>query len=168
MVAATHLFDIAGVLKTEVIDIYALAGIGLPDRQVITEGGVAWDCELLGIELRQVRRGNPGPEADASRGVPLTPLCVSHRSAEFHIWIVRCVPAPSDSGDPPSVTDIEAAAQDIYTDAWLLPSGIQEAAAAGSLGAPCSGVFVGPAIIVGPQGGFVAVDLLVEYALGGP
>lgn len=159
--AVTHIWDIANDLLTNVIDIYSDGGLSLPGRRYISEGTVAFDCELVAVELRRVYRGLPGQE-----GVIGPSLCSGTRTAEIHVWIVRCTSVPQDNGDPPTEASIEQFAQPIYIDAWFLPTQLQYRAADGSLGAACSDILIGNLNVLSPSGAFGGVDLQIDWQLG--
>lgn len=164
MSSVDQVWTIANTLLSTVVSQYAAAGVSLPSRQYVADGGeVALDCELVAVALSRVYRGVPGVALDAAAS---TLRCASVRAAEYHVWIVRCASTPQESGDPPSTTSIESYAEPMMTDAWLLPSSLTEAALDGSLGFSCDDVFIGQLVVAGPEGAHVGVDLTVQVALG--
>lgn len=159
---SNHIFVTAAEILDAVVDLYADESIPLPARQLVTEGELAWDCDLVGVELRRVYRGQPGFE-DPS---PIS--CAGLRTAEFHVWIVRCAAPMHKDGSPPTVAAIQTVAEEVMTDAWLLPTGLVTAINDPDhpLSLPCASTVVGPLNIQGPEGGFVGVDLLIQWQLG--
>lgn len=161
--AVDHVFTIAERIRDTVVAIYADAGVGLPARQYVSDGGeIAFDCELLAVGLEQVYRGAP----NFASPILVSQRCASLRTAEFHVWIVRCASVPQDDGSPPSTTSIESFALPLYTDVWLLPSGLTQAALDGDLGSSCDDVLVGNLLVKGPEGAYVGVDLSLSFLLG--
>lgn len=154
----------AQLLLDAVVEGYGEAGITLPERQLVADGHpIAHDCELVVVSLSRTYRGTP-----AGITPPVQPQrCMSLRTAEYHVWIVRCTSSPQDSGDAPTVSTVQSFAAPILTDAWLLPYVIQTAALEGSLGAPCDNILVAQLTGLTPSGGFGGSDLIVEYQLGG-
>lgn len=162
MTAPTVVFDIAQDILAAVVTGYAANSISLPSRRYVADGGeVALDCELVAVALGRVFRGSPNSPADSF----IPQRCVGIRTAEFHVWIVRCASAPQDSGDPPSTATIESFSELMMTDAWFLPYALAQSVGAGNLGS-CDEMFIGDLTVQGPQGAFVGVDLIVQHQLG--
>lgn len=157
----SHIFDVATTLRDTVETLYLNEGISLPTRRYISDGAVAWDCELMAVELTAVFRGPPLSPVEN-----FTQRCMGVRTARFNVWIVRCASTPNEDGSPPATHRIEALADDIYTDAWFLPTQLAQAAMDGTLGIPCDDLVIGELEIVGPEGGFGGVRQPVEWQLG--
>lgn len=159
--SADQLYTIAQDLLEAVVDVYATAGVSLPDRQVVVEGLPAWDCESVMVSLRRVFRGLPNIQSAQQ-----TLLCAGVRTAEYHISIIRCASTPDDDGNPPTPTTIQGFSKPILTDAWVLVSGLQTAALDGDLGIACDSILIGDLAVVGPEGAFGGVDLVIQWQLG--
>lgn len=146
--AATDLADLADSILAAVEARHADAGIGLPNRRYTHTGEVAYDCEQLVVTLTGVFAGLPAsPHNDPVN--PVAPI-----SASFEIHVVRCVPTLDQQGNPPSVDRLNASAQEIATDHYVLARGILTSARTGEYGDHCQAVTidrVGPA---DPQGGY--------------
>lgn len=161
--AADTVFLIAQSILDAVVGGYEEAGVPLPSRQVIADGHpIAHDCELVAVSLSRTYRGTASTVI-----APTVPQrCFSLRTAEYHVWIVRCTSKPQENGEPPAAATITSFAQPILTDAWLLPYVLQTAALSDNLAAPCDDITVGQLTGLNPQGGFGGSDLIVEFQLG--
>lgn len=154
MTAVTHIFDIAKEILNEVVALYAAEGLALPARRAVTEGEFAWDCESVLFRLARTFPGTPNaPDLDP---------CVSARTAEYHLSIIRCASSPDEEGVPPKPTIIESFSLPILTDAWFLPRALRMS----PLFTPCDEFYVGELVVVGPEGGFGGVDLTIHRLLG--
>lgn len=151
MAGDTTIFDLAEALLTAVADRYASIGIALPDKQYVSNGTEAFDCECL---TARCLRTYPISGANLSRADRMLINGFNRREGEFSISLIRCV--PTIEGDPvrfPSESEIEASARELLTDAEELPLSVIAAYQAGDLPG-CGGVtFLGWAAY-GPEGGF--------------
>lgn len=117
-----------------VVAYYDRNRLSLPERRYVTAGLPAWDCEQ--VTVRAVRRfpheGNalveqPVRWLTAQEGVPI------------EVEIVRSAPVQSETGDPPTVSELNAAASVLYDDGDHVLAAIREACQAGTLPG-CDGV----------------------------
>lgn len=133
----------------------------LPERQYVTVGEVAWDCEEVVVSIERTF-GYAG-DLSVDFNQPLTRgFSFALRGVTLAIWIVRCFPAfEDDAGDPPTTTAIEAATQPIATDSGAILSALIDSQKAGEL-AGCDGLVFENWTVEGPQGGMAAGVLRVR------
>lgn len=146
---------------------YAVAGVDLPERQFVSPGLPAWDCEILAVQLERTF-GIAGNLATELIEPQLPAVGHAMRGATFAIWLIRCVPTIHDDGTNvqiPSVTEEEAAAKIIYSDVQLLLNVIVAAQRAGELPG-CSGLAFEVWQTVGPQGGLSGGYLRLRLMVG--
>lgn len=110
---------VLGEILERVRNTYAAEGVSLPDRQYWTAMGGTEDCEQLVVSLVQVYIGPVGDEASGPQ------RCDGPRSASIDVKLTRCIPTHSGSSPrgrtaPPTEEQIQAGAQDIVIDAWML------------------------------------------------
>ena len=77
------------------------------------------------------------------------------------IFVADCVPAPSDSGDPPPAADVTAWTSSFVADCEALWNSVADAALGGVLG-DCSDVSIQQARVTGPLGGVAQMDVPVR------
>lgn len=147
----TALYDVATDLLASVVARMTTAGITLPARQYVHAGLVAYDCEQVTVTVPEsgVTHAFPGEAASVNQ------VCAPPRHVALEVHVVRCVPIPGDSGDPPTVTELDASATEVLTDLWALAYVIWEGYREGEWGSTCSTVSLGPVTVNGPEGGFV-------------
>lgn len=159
-----RIFDAAQQLLAAVVTRH---GGTLPDRQYVSAGPPAWDCELVSVHA--VSGGSYDGNLSAT-AVEQNPRAAgfSMESAQYGITIVRCTPAVPDSkGTKPSfptVAQEEAAAEALYADVQRVKNALVAAAKTGELPGCASLVFEGWSVI-GPDGGMVASERLVRVGL---
>lgn len=143
-------------------DIFAAAGVVLPELQFVSNGAVAYDDTppehgepgLLAVEAMRLRPGAPGiPALMAVK--PGTPY-----SLEMQVHLLRRVPMTSDQGFPPASVETDLSAQQLLLDQWLIYEGLLLGTAAGSAGdpgqfqgAPYRKIMLQEATFYGPAGG---------------
>ncbi len=146
---------------------YAVEGVPLPDRQFVSPGLPAWDCELLAVQAERTF-GHAGNLATEVLEPQLPAAGHALRGVTCAVWLIRCVPTIHDDGSNvtvPSVTEEEAAAAVILRDAQLLLNVLVAAQRAGDLPS-CSGVAFEQWTNVGPQGGLGGGVLRVRLMVG--
>ena len=157
--APTRIYDICvDVLSTVVVN----HGGTLPERQYVSAGPPAWDCELLAVHCI-----SSAATTDASPIARSAPHLM--RSAQVVVTIVRCVPTVDSNGmavSVPSVVDEQAAAAVLYGDAQRVVNAVAIGEAAGTIGS-CWGVRFLDFAALGPEGGFAAAAVSFEIALAG-
>ena len=139
----------------------------LPDRQFVSAGAPAWDCELVAVWCE--RTGPYDGEVNVEQPSSFSPSAAhSLRYGTFVVSIARCTPAVPDSKAGkiilPTVGDEESAATELYEDAQRIANGLLEAEQAGALPG-CHGIAGVDWRVVGPSGGFVAGEFRVRVGL---
>lgn len=150
---AADLLDSVVTRMTDVYDDYEPA-VELPDRQYVHAGEVAFDCEQVVVSGMNLTHAFPG-EAGAIL------VCSPPRHVQLDVWIVRCVPTLSGNGDPPTAAALDASAQIVLKDLWVLAYVLWDGYKAKDWGGDCAAVLLGPVGIVGPEGTHVAVHAQV-------
>jgi hypothetical protein len=97
-----------------VVSGYATFGAVLPDRQYVTLGPPANDCEQMVVSWQQIYLGTPGDEASQPQ------RCDAPKSAVWTVQIARKMPVVSQSGKAPEPTAIQTYSEALLVDAWLL------------------------------------------------
>lgn len=154
---AVNLRDMmAGVLE-RVQNVFQSYNVELPQRQYWTMGIPAIDCEQLVIYFQQMYLGAPGAQV----GEPQR--CHVPRSATITISISRATPIVSQNGRPPAPDRIEAAAEVMAIDAWVLMESVNLLDQWDSAG---YGVGVVATLEVTPaEGGFQTTNMVVTLAV---
>lgn len=139
----------------------------LPDRQYVSAGAPAWDCELVAVWCE--RTGPYDGEVNAEIASSFLPSAAhSLRYGTFVVTIVRCTPAiPDSSGGKivlPTVVQEEAASTLLYEDAQRTVNALLEAEKAGALPG-CHGISFIDWRVLGPSGGMVAGELRARIGL---
>lgn len=163
----SRLVAIANDLLTNVAQGLADEGINVPPRQYIHSGDVAADFEgtncadALIVTWVASFQGQPG-QAQAA-----TPIkCSVPLSAGYTVFLLRCVPTLSASGQPPTVAALQGSGEEILTDAMTLPKVIIDLQLSDDLldSIPgCSLVGIGNVVAFGPEGGVggSSVDIVI-------
>lgn len=157
------LYSIATTILTSVESTFAAHTVDLPDRVYVNHGRPAFDCEQLTISLPMMFRGMAGQEdASSLRTQP----CTLVRAATYTLTIVRCVPTSSDDGSPPSVAALEASAEELYVDGWLLSESIREAWSSDAFDCACLDLAMGHLTAVDASGGYAGWTQDFEVTVG--
>lgn len=117
----SQLFTLASTIRTRMVDWYTANGWTMPARRYVATGTPAFDCELLAV---QVRNAGPHQGNAAVDAVDVTGLAIGLRYAAVAVSIARCMPTPDARGNPPPVTDEEAASAEVYADGTRMWNGI--------------------------------------------
>lgn len=136
-----------------------------PGRSYIAHAPPAWDCEQI-----TVHAGGP----TIANTLPLVPALAPLQRAKTQGMVIlavltctvlRCYPVIEDSGDPPTVSELNAASQQTYADLWAITNHVNRAVKAGTLFAGDHREFtlIDP-VPVGPEGGIAGwqVPLTVQ------
>ena len=148
---ASRIFDLLAACRDAVVTYYALGGIDLPERRVVTPGLPAFDCEGLYVqgERHYAHQGNIGLETldplDEDGDVFLRALVVS-------VWLARCTHTQDDDGTIPTADEEESDARLVYADAAYLLNAIVGAVNDGLLPG-CNGLVFESWQGIGPEGG---------------
>lgn len=152
-----RLFEIAEHLLGMVGDAADDLDHPLPARRQVGEGALAWDCDMVSVNLVSIFRGQPGGEL-------LGPLRASDTwTAEIGVWIIRCATMPNDQGDLPSAEQVTASAGPLLRDAVLLSAGIMPGLM--ELSKACTAIAVRRVFPQGPEGGLAGHLLGLEVTL---
>ena len=149
--------EIADALLTAVEEAATSLSIDLPERRVVAEGNLAWDCALVAVALPRSFRGQPGAAVSARNRTPDTFV------ADYRLWVLRDVPVPSDDGRLPAPEAISEAGRATLADHYLLTVGLAPALAEIAKG--CTSIATGEVTTSGPEGGLVGVSAVVAVGL---
>lgn len=109
-------------IRLKINAVFEQADVSLPDRQYLTVGAEAHDCEQLTVSFRQMYLGGPGDQAETPQ------KCNSPRSIVLTIQLVRKVAMPpSARNTTPAASAINDVTLGRVTDAWLLMDAAQTA-----------------------------------------
>lgn len=160
MLPADRLFDAAQALLDTVVAHYVTAGVALPDRQFVSDGTPAWDCEQVVVYVERTFSGTL--ENENTR--PLN--CLVVRSAQMVVEIARCTPVFASEYDdsPPAADAIQAVSRQVLADSMHMTNAIVAAHQAGELGG-CKGLALVEWESLGPQGGLVGGRQRVRWQL---
>jgi hypothetical protein len=144
---ATHVQDVLDI----VVQTFGQAGVTLPERQYITSGGTAHDCEQVTVSFQQMYLGPPGDQAAEPQ------RCDGPRSASVLVEVVRCIPSVnSRTGVPDPQAQANFAVQQLV-DAWMLLEAGTLMTVYGILGDVTAGE---------PQGSYQAMSLTLTMMVG--
>lgn len=133
---------------------------GLPARRYVLNSplaAAAFDCEATLVAVERVFSGLPGAES-------ATPaFCLSPRSAEMSVAVVRCV--PTGGSNPPSVAEMAASAASLLADLAVLESAVVASATNGTVADDLSEIVMGRGYLLSPSGGFGGAALSVTVSL---
>ena len=157
---ATRIMDVCEDLRDAVVTYH---GGTLPDRQFVSAGAPAWDCELLAVWCETTIGVEGSPELE---GLSAASAGAAHtmRAGTFVVTLTRCAAQMDDSGKPPTEAEEETAATELYGDAQRTLNALIEAERAGDLPS-CHGIAFSSWTVIGPDGGYVAGELRVQVAL---
>lgn len=152
----------------ELLEVCAAAiaeGLGGPaERAYVSPGLPAQDCcDQLAVWVAGLGEA-PLPGALPGQ----SPKALRVNMPTFRVRVTRCIPMPSDNGEPPSAAALEDAARAIDQDLWLIWNGVIHAVRDGTLwNGRCSNIWVDQANPVDPAGGCGGWDLRFRTELGG-
>lgn len=168
----TTLYDFAVELLDACADALGTTAAGAPDRRFVSPGLPVIDCcPLLAVHVGSILEGQTAPSSP--------PMVTGHRPSfmrqplvQMVITIVRCVPVGSgdnaNSYSPPSVAQLDAAAEVLAIDAWVIVNYLNWRQRAGDLFlGGCQAVFIDPAVSLDPQGGCGGWQIPVRAAIDG-
>lgn len=150
-------YMLQGILD-RTVDAYTTAGVDLPARRYWTLASTPADCEQLVVIFIQAYPGPPGDEASTPQ------RCDGPLTASIQVQITRCVPTVSVKGKPPTLEQIQAGAEPLVIDSYVLLR------AARSLEMWDEGEGYGLGVIATvdagePQGGYQAVTMNISMAI---
>lgn len=130
---------------------YVAQGVDLPDRQLVTPGLPAWDCDMLAVQVEREFSYSGSVAQEVIE--PLTEaVAFAMRGAQLGITLLRCVPTSDEDGNPPTAASEQAAAELILTDSQRMLNVLVAAVRAGDIGG-CNSVAFMEWVSQGPQGG---------------
>lgn len=145
-----------------VVAYFAQAGVALPSRQYLAAGTsqtVAWDCEQVTMCLDNLGWGRSRDVTQLSPSFGKAASVGAERHGEWTLTIVRCHPAIEESGQLPTVDELEAAAELNWKDMSLLSQALVNFVAFPNDAVPIGGsVQAGAVSAVGPEGGYIGVN----------
>jgi hypothetical protein len=144
---------------------------GKIDRAFVSSGPPVIDC----IPQLSV---HPGAASEAETAPLSPPLQPGHRdrgAGVVHLVsmtcvVVRCAAAMGESGDPPSLADLETAGRETSEDIWAIWNWLRASHRAGTLFTSPSGsreMFLDPAFPLPPGGQATGWQVPIRVALGG-
>jgi hypothetical protein len=147
-------FDLMTAVMGELVGAYEELNSTPPDRRYVWIGTPAVDCEQLVISYNRIYTGIPAQEANEPLYVP-----VVQRVIEMRIEVHRCVPVIDEGGDPPDPVAMQAAAQTIVEDVWIVRRALELYPSGDSLKT------VGQEEQIEAQGGFAGFSILFGLGL---
>lgn len=170
MAGPSDLFDLAAEWLEVCKAAVATTAGGAIERAFVSPGAPAWDC----CPQLTVHVGGPAEGDTAPLSPPLQP---GHRTQQVAVvpvipltaTVIRCVPGPDASGNPPGVALLEAAAQAIDEDVWAIWAHTRFRFHDKTLFAsPSSRELVfDPAFSEAPEGGCAGWQIPLRVAVGG-
>lgn len=94
----------------------------LPDRSSVVPGAIAWDecdCGLLAISVARIYLSDNFPQPLTTK-VGASACDAAWDVGEFVVQLIRCAPNPDGDDLAPTVTALDASAQEILQDAYEL------------------------------------------------
>lgn len=154
---AVHLRDMMQGVLGRVQSVFQSYNVELPQRQYWAMGMPAIDCEQLVVFFQQMYLGAPGAQV----GEPQR--CHVPRSATITISLSRSTPIVGQNGRPPAPEKIEASAEIMAIDAWVLMEAINLLDQWDDAG---YGIGVVATLdVTQPEGGFQTTNLIVTMAV---
>ena len=131
--------------------------VDIPQRQLVTTGQAAYDCDQVSATLISLQTGIPGDDTGAA-GMPTAFDCAGGWSVIIELAIVRCGLMPDKRGNI-SIDDIRAAAKQSSRDSAVFDEALR-------LFADSSISLVRAAISYQePQGGAIGTTMRITAAL---
>jgi len=158
------LFDVAEAILDAVLAAYEATDLEPPPRQFIAHGTPPFDCDgILAVSIPRLFAGLP----NANDTSPIQ--CATNRSAEFQVWVGKCVPTVDEAAGTvilPSAEEMTESARDLAAHAWLISSAIIRSANAGTLVEEGTAVVLGDLVPVSPRGGIGAYVQALRVQVG--
>lgn len=138
-------------IKLAIVLAYELAAVPLPEVRQVVPGTPAYDCEMLAV-WPEVLLAHDGSLNQTETAISWADPAHNMRFARFAVAMLRCVPTLGPNGDPPSVTDNEAASLVIQQDALMVWDAIRTGQGTGTI-PQCASVGYESWAAVEPNGG---------------
>lgn len=153
------LYAIAQAIQAAVVASFNDANIDLPERQYVTAGEVAFDCDQLVTSVGALTTGKLSADyqgAPHPGEIPIGGITV--------VLVRKCQPIPDEEGQAPSAEAIESASAALLPDGDLLVRTFLKKPHK-TLGGVCSAVKVLSCAAYGPSGGFGGWVLTLRVVL---
>lgn len=142
---------------------------GRPERACVVPGEIAWDecdCGMLAVSPRRWFLSSSFPEAAEDSGAARIGPC-SHAwiVGELDVEIVRCAPSPTGTALSVPCAQLDAAAQQLVSDAYFVLNGTIELLCAMKEDNEIVDYVLADQETIGPTGGCVGVGLRVQVAV---
>lgn len=147
------IYSFASQLLADVVEALEDADRTVPDRQYVTTGEVADDCEQLVVAFRRLIPTT----GDLLDDGPMIVECAIMPVAEFEVRLTKCVPTSDDAGNPPQPTTLNNDASEKADDAQALLAAVHTLAEQGAWG-------LEPLETVGPTGGYLASSITLRVS----
>lgn len=135
-----------------------------PCRKYVSAGPPVWDncCPdgQLTVHLERLYVAGNFPGANGQSIVCSNPL-----AAEINVTLIRCHPTVDDNGNPPSLTVLDNAANQIHTDLYVMLNALICCLAATAKRQPFT---ILSARILGPSGGCVGAEIRLAVQIQDP
>ncbi len=159
------------ILDTVGTHFAAASGVDLPARRVIAPGNprlIAWDnCEQVVVTMSGIGVGSAPGENSGVRGSGNPVSSMGMRHAVYAVQITRRVPESHDGTTPPPDAELTKAGLAVMRDAGLLSQAMVAVVTAVSEAVPRgSRVIPGAVEMLGPEGGYVAVESSLTVTAG--
>lgn len=138
-----------------------------PTRSGVVPGAIAWDecdCGLLAVSVARIFLTETFPD-ELSRRVG-NGCDAPWEVGEIVIQVVRCAPNPDDPLNAPTVTELDASAQEVLRDAYDILKGASVKLCQMNEDRDISDFMLRPLTAQGPSGGCVGNELRAYVALG--
>lgn len=109
-------YTVAETVRLAIMDDLAA---NLPQRSGVVPGAIAWDacdCGLLALSVARIYLSDAFPQPLVTRNA----CDAAWEVAEVIVQLIRCVPGATDTTLAPTVAELDASAQEILADAYLL------------------------------------------------
>lgn len=164
------LWTVANGLLAYIVTFFSANGVNLPARQYVTAGDaatVAWDCEQLVVCLADIGWGRSMDATQLSPTFGKAASVNAMRHATYAIELIRKAPTVGESGDIPSVQQMNDAGMQSLIDAGLLSQALVNFVAFRNATLPVGGsVQAGAVQPIGPEGGLVGLSGALVMTIG--
>lgn len=136
----------------------------MPERRLVMAGTPAWDCAQLYVTVLRIAPTDGSPHRQTND--PLVSTVITTRAVVMGVGVVRPVSegvASTATYTPPTPTELEHELEVASFDIEAIRAGLINAWENDHFGESAT-LIVGPMNIIGPMGGFMAVDY--EITLG--
>lgn len=137
-----------------------------PARSGVVPGAIAWDecdCGILAVSVAQVFLTESFPD---QLGRPVGNCDAPYEVGEYVIQVVRCAPNPEDQLSAPTVSELDASAQEVLRDAYEMLKGASVELCEMNSARDISNFLLRPLTAQGPSGACVGNELRAFVSLG--